>query len=59
MYVGDHAETHVAPFDWDEDGRLDLTVGGQAGTFYLFHRDWIGGLEPKVPLGEIELWKAS
>ena len=41
-------EMHAAPFDWDDDGRPDLIVGGEAGTFYLFHRDFLNGLRHDV-----------
>ena len=31
-----------------EDGHLDLMVGGESGTIYLFHRDWLSGITHKV-----------
>ena len=34
-------DTHVAVYDWDNDGRLDLMIGGESGSIYLFHRDWL------------------
>jgi hypothetical protein len=53
--VTSHHESHVAAFDWDGDGRLDLMIGGEAGTIYLFHRDWVSGLMQKVSLGGLEV----
>ena len=43
-----HHESHVAVFDWDGDGRPDLMIGGEAGTIYLFHQDWLSGLQSKI-----------
>ncbi|MBP86598.1 MAG: hypothetical protein CMJ64_07780 [Planctomycetaceae bacterium] len=45
-----HHENHAAAYDWDSDGRLDLMVGGESGTIYLFHRDWLSGITHKVSL---------
>ncbi len=39
-----HHESALAACDWDGDGRLDLFVGGESGSTYLFHRDWLEGL---------------
>ena len=50
--ISEH-EMHVAPFDWDEDGRPDLIIGGEAGTFYLFHRDFVGGIRHAVRPGRV------
>lgn len=47
-----HHENHAAAYDWDSDGRLDLMVGGESGTIYLFHRDWLSGITHKVSLKE-------
>jgi VCBS repeat protein len=41
-------ETHAEPFDWDNNGTMDLIIGAEAGTIYLFHRDWLDGLEHQV-----------
>ncbi|MCP4640400.1 MAG: VCBS repeat-containing protein [bacterium] len=38
-------EIHAEPFDWDDDGVMDLIVGAEAGTVYLFHRDWLNGIQ--------------
>lgn len=51
-----HHESHVAVCDWDGDGRPDLMIGGEAGTVYLFHRDWLNGLQPKVEWGKVTQW---
>lgn len=45
-----HHESHVAVYDWDRDGRLDLMIGGESGTIYLLHRDWITGVGSKIQL---------
>ena len=45
-----HHENHAAAYDWDGDGRLDLMVGGESGTIYLFHRDWLDGITHKVSI---------
>lgn len=39
-----HHDTHAAVWDWDNDGRDDLMIGGESGTMYLFHRDWLEGI---------------
>jgi hypothetical protein len=46
-----HHENHAAAYDWDADGRLDLMVGGESGTIYLFHRDWLSGITHKTTVG--------
>ena len=38
-----HHDSALAAYDWDGDGRLDLLVGGESGSVYLFHRDWLEG----------------
>ena len=43
-----HHENHAAAYDWDSDGRLDLMVGGESATIYLFHRDWLAGITHSV-----------
>ncbi len=43
-----HHESHAAAYDWDADGRLDLMVGGESGTIYMYHRDWLSGIKHKV-----------
>jgi len=50
LLVTSHHESHVAAYDWDNDGRLDLMIGGEAGTVYLFHRDWLAGATHSVTL---------
>ena len=45
-----HHENHAAAYDWDADGRLDLMVGGESGTIYLFHRDWLSGITHRVKI---------
>ncbi|MBB75916.1 MAG: hypothetical protein CMJ75_15530 [Planctomycetaceae bacterium] len=43
-----HHENHAAAYDWDSDGRLDLMIGGESATIYLFHRDWVSGITHTV-----------
>ena len=43
-----HHESHAAAYDWDADGRLDLMVGGESGTIYMYHRDWLSGIKHKL-----------
>ena len=52
---GERDTGQANPFlcDWDGDGRPDLMCGAEAGTVYLFHRDWVNGLQPTVSAGEI------
>ena len=45
-----HHENHAAAYDWDSDGRLDLMIGGESATIYLFHRDWLSGITHEVSL---------
>ena len=45
-----HHENHAAAYDWDSDGRLDLMIGGESGTIYLFHRDWLSGITHRVKI---------
>jgi hypothetical protein len=46
-----HHETQPASYDWDGDGRPDLLIGGENGAVYLFHRDWVAGIQHRVKLG--------
>lgn len=41
-------ESHVTAYDWDGDGRPDLIIGGESGSLYLFHHDWVSGIRHKV-----------
>jgi len=34
----------MARLDEHMDGRSDLIVGGESGSFYLLHRDWVSGV---------------
>jgi len=49
-----HHESHAAAYDWDHDGRLDLMIGGEAGSIYLFHHDWLKGIMHRVSVGEVQ-----
>ena len=49
-----HHDSAPAVCDWDHDGRLDLMVGGESGSIYLFHRDWLNRLAHRVRLEEVE-----
>ncbi len=46
-----HHDSALSAYDWDGDGRLDLMVGGESGSLYLFHRDWLEGRVHKVEFG--------
>ncbi len=48
-----HHESHVAVFDWDGDGLSDLMIGGEAGTIYLFRRDWVNGTRTTASPGKL------
>jgi len=53
IHIGHH-ETQPATWDWDNDGRADLMIGGENGAVYLFHRDWLAGIINQVTLDKIE-----
>ena len=46
-----HHDSALAACDWDGDDRLDLMVGGESGSLYLFHRDWLEGRVHEVRFG--------
>lgn len=43
-----HHETSALSWDWDQDGRPDLIIGGESGALYAFHRDFLDGIEHEV-----------
>ncbi|MBN1553307.1 MAG: VCBS repeat-containing protein [Phycisphaerae bacterium] len=43
-----HHDTHAAVRDWNHDGRDDVMIGGESGTIYLFHSDWLQGMKHQV-----------
>jgi len=49
-----HHDSHAKAVDWDGDGRDDLLIGGESGTMYLFHRDWLAGIMHRVESGEVK-----
>lgn len=48
-----HHASHVTVFDRDGDGRSDLMIGGEAGTIYLFRRDWVNGTRTTASPGKL------